>query len=42
MCDCYEPPKAEGGKVLDPKPIPTNTRYACAVAMEKAVAQEPW
>ncbi len=43
MCDCYEPPRVTAdGKVLDPKPIPTNTRFACAAAMEKAKGEEPW
>jgi len=42
MCDCYEPPKVVEGVLQDPKPIPTNTRYGCAAAMEKAKDQEPW
>jgi hypothetical protein len=42
MCDCYEPPKAVEGQLQEPKPIPTNTRYSCAAAMEKAKDQEPW
>jgi glutamine synthetase len=37
MCDCYEPPKVKpDGTVQNPVPIPTNTRAACAAAMEKA------
>lgn len=31
MCDCYEPPRTnDDGTVLAMKPIPTNTRAACA------------
>lgn len=31
MCDCYEPPKVNpDGTLAAPKPIPTNTRFACA------------
>lgn len=43
MCDCYEPPKINAdGTVSEPVPIPTNTRKACADAMTKAEAEEPW
>jgi glutamine synthetase len=42
MCDAYEPPRDIDGKHIDMKPIPTNTRYACAEAMKKAEAEEPW
>jgi len=24
------------------QPLPTNTRHDCAIAMEKAAAEEPW
>jgi hypothetical protein len=31
MCDCYEPPKVKADGTLEAmKPIPTNTRAACA------------
>lgn len=33
MCDTYTP----GGE-----PLPTNTRFECARAMDKAAAEEPW
>ncbi|KAL3137249.1 glutamate--ammonia ligase [Trebouxia sp. C0010 RCD-2024] len=44
MCDCYEPPRVdESGETKTPmKPIPTNTRHAANLAMEKAKDQEPW
>jgi hypothetical protein len=43
MCDTYEPPRLEkDGTVTDIKPIPTNTRAAAAVVMERAKAEEPW
>lgn len=43
MCDAYEPPRVkEDGSVEPIKPIPTNTRFACAAVMEKAKAEEPW
>lgn len=43
MCDTYEPPRmTPDGNVTALKPIPTNTRAACAEAMEKAKAHEPW
>lgn len=43
LCDCYEPPRVTpDGKLTDPKPIPTNTRFDCAAVMDKAVAEEPW
>jgi hypothetical protein len=29
-------------QVSDIVPIPTNSRAACAAAMEKAAAEEPW
>jgi hypothetical protein len=37
MCDCYEPPKVlPDGTMAPPVAIPTNTRAACAEAMDKA------
>lgn len=43
MCDTYEPPRAQpDGTMTALKPIPTNTRAACAEVMEKAKDQEPW
>ena len=43
LCDTFEPPRVtEDKKVLEPKPIPTNTRFACAEAMKKATKEEPW
>lgn len=43
MCATYEPPRdPPDGKHVDMKPLPTNTRHACAVAMEKAASEEPW
>ena len=44
LCDCYEPPRVdENGKTTVPmKPIPTNTRHAANLAMEKVKDQEPW
>lgn len=42
MCDCYEPAKEKNGALADPSPIPTNTRFACNEAMEKAKDEEPW
>ena len=43
MCATYEPPRdPPDGKHVDMKPLPTNTRHACAVAMEKAAKEEPW
>lgn len=44
MCDCYEPPRvSEDGETKVPmKPIPTNTRHDCNLAMEKVKDQEPW
>eukprot|EP00200_Dunaliella_tertiolecta_P003590 CAMPEP_0202347934 /NCGR_PEP_ID=MMETSP1126-20121109/6085_1 /ASSEMBLY_ACC=CAM_ASM_000457 /TAXON_ID=3047 /ORGANISM="Dunaliella tertiolecta, Strain CCMP1320" /LENGTH=406 /DNA_ID=CAMNT_0048939559 /DNA_START=348 /DNA_END=1568 /DNA_ORIENTATION=+ len=43
MCDTYEPPRANKDGTMTPlKALPTNTRAACAEAMEKAKAQEPW
>ena len=37
MCDTYEPPRVkDDNSVSDPVPLPTNTRHACAAAMEKA------
>lgn len=43
MCSTYEPPRdPPEGKHVDMKPLPTNTRHACAVAMEKAASEEPW
>jgi len=41
LCDTYEPPKAlPDGTMAPPVPIPTNTRYACAEAMDKAAGEE--
>ena len=43
MCATYEPPRdPPDGKHVDMKPLPTNTRHACAIAMEKAASEEPW
>ena len=44
MCDCYEPPRVgEDGETKVPmKPIPTNSRHDCNLAMEKVKDQEPW
>lgn len=43
MCDTYKPPKpSEAGKDIELEPLPTNTRHACAIAMEKAKDQKPW
>lgn len=43
MCDTYKPPKpSEAGKEIELEPLPTNTRHACAIAMEKAKDQKPW
>lgn len=43
MCDAYEPPRNNpDGTVTPMKPIPTNTRYACAEVMAKTEAEEPW
>lgn len=42
MADAYEPPRDTPTSHVDMKPIPTNTRYACAEAMKKAEAEEPW
>ena len=43
MCDTYEPPRLnKDGTVTPIKAIPTNTRAACAEAMEKAAKHEPW
>lgn len=42
MADAYEPPRDIDGKHTDMKPIPTNTRYACAEVMKKAEAEIPW
>lgn len=42
-CDTYEPPRMLPDGTMTPlKPIPTNTRAACAEVMEKAKAEEPW
>ena len=36
MCDTYVPPSiAADGSTVPMQPIPTNTRYECAIAMEK-------
>lgn len=43
MCDTYEPPKVNAdGTLAAPKPLPTNTRNACAEVMEKVAEHEPW
>ncbi|KAG7669338.1 hypothetical protein Ndes2526B_g05641 [Nannochloris sp. 'desiccata'] len=43
MCDCYVPPQVnKDGTVTPIKPIPTNTRFACAAVMEKYKDQDPW
>ena len=44
MCDAYEPPRpgVAGKDNVKLKPLPTNTRAACAEAMEKAKAEKPW
>lgn len=43
MCDTYVPPSVgKDGGVAEPTPLPTNTRFACNAAMEKAKAEEPW
>ena len=42
MADAHEPPRDVDGKHVDMKPIPTNTRFACAEAMEKGMKEEPW
>lgn len=41
MCDTYKPPEP-GKEAKNLEPLPTNTRYAAAAAMEKAKAEEPW
>lgn len=43
LCDTYVPPVVtEDGTILDPVPIPTNTRYECAKVMEAAKEHLPW
>ena len=42
MADAYEPPRDTPQTHVDMKPIPTNTRYACAEVMKKTEAEEPW
>lgn len=43
MCDTYKPPRpSEAGKDIELEALPTNTREACAAAMEKAKDQKPW
>lgn len=43
MCDAYEPPRLnKDGSVTPMKAIPTNTRAACAEAMEKVAKHVPW
>lgn len=40
MCDTYEPPKVnQDGTITNPVPLPTNSRYACNIAMEKVKDQ---
>ena len=43
MCDVYEPAKLdESGNIQNMKPLPSNTRFACAEVMEKAKDSDPW
>jgi len=44
LCDTFEPPriKEDGSGMTDIVPLPTNHRYHCNIAMEKAAAEEPW
>ena len=43
LCDTYEPPRVlPDGTLSAPKALPTNTRAACADAMDKAAAEVPW
>jgi len=46
MCDVYEPPKPGdmlGDDIRDRmKPLPSNTRHACALTMEKYKDEVPW
>eukprot|EP00955_Chlamydomonas_euryale_P051598 354903-Chlamydomonas_euryale.AAC.20 len=43
MCDCHEPPRVQpDNSVIPMKPIPGNTRVACAEAMEKVKEEVPW
>jgi len=43
LCDCYEPAKIlEDGTTQKMRPIPSNTRAACAEVMKKVEAEEPW
>ena len=42
MADAYEPPRDTPQTHVDMKPIPTNTRHACAEVMKKTEAEEPW
>jgi hypothetical protein len=43
MCDTYKPPSpADSGHDIKLEALPTNTRQACNIAMEKAKAEEPW
>ena len=43
MCDVYEPAKVdESGNIVNMKPLPSNTRFACNEVMEKAKDSDPW
>jgi len=43
MCDTYKPPSpADSGHDIKLEALPTNTRQACNVAMEKAKDHKPW
>ena len=43
MCDTYKPPSPkDAGHDIKLEALPTNTRQACAAAMEKAKDQKPW
>ena len=43
MCDVYEPAKVDdAGNITDMKPLPSNTRFACAEIMAKAKESDPW
>jgi glutamine synthetase len=43
MCDTYKPPTpADAGHDIKLEALPTNTRHACNIVMEKAKAEVPW
>ena len=42
MCDAYEPPDPKAAPGAPLKPIPTNTRFSAAAAMEKVCGKEEW